>query len=63
MIIGAIIVGIFIFALIGLGSHFNERYGGNFDAGVFIGIIIATVAIAAALAGVVYSRKRNASKE
>ena len=40
MIIGAIIVGIFIFALIGLGSHINEKYGGNFDAGVFIGIII-----------------------
>ena len=40
MIIGAIIVGIFILTLIYLGVHINERYGGNFDAGVFIGILI-----------------------
>ena len=39
MIIGAIILGIFIFALIGLGLHINERYGGNFDAGVFLGTV------------------------
>ena len=41
MIIVAIIVGIIIFALITLGYYINERYGRNFDAGVFIGIIIA----------------------
>lgn len=35
----------------------------NNKKNIFIGIIIATVAIAVALAGVVYSRKRNASKE
>ena len=45
MIIGAIILGIFIFALIGLGLHINERYGGNFDTGVIIGIIIAILMV------------------
>ena len=40
MIIGAIIVGVLILALMILGTHINERYGGNFDAGVFIGAII-----------------------
>lgn len=37
----AIIVVIIIFALITLVYYINERYGRNFDAGVFIGIIIA----------------------
>ena len=39
MIILAIILGVFIFALITLETHINERYGGNFDVGVFIGTI------------------------
>ena len=41
MIIGAIIVGILIFALMILGEHISERCGDSFDAGVSIGIIIA----------------------
>ena len=40
MIIGAIIVVVLILALMILGTHINERYGGNFDAGVFIGAVI-----------------------
>ena len=45
MIIFAIIVGVIIFALITLCSYINERYGGNFDDGVFIGIIIAMLMV------------------
>ena len=37
MIIGAIIVGVLILALMVLGTYINERYRGNFDAGIFIG--------------------------
>ena len=40
MIIGAIIVGILIFALIILCTHISERYNESFDTGVFIGAII-----------------------
>ena len=40
MIILAIILGVLILALMILGTHINERYGGNFDAGVFIGAVI-----------------------
>lgn len=40
MIIFAIIVGVIIFALITLVAYLNERYGGNFNTGVIIGIII-----------------------
>lgn len=40
MIIGAIIVGVFIFALMVLATYIDERYGGNFDAGIFIGVFI-----------------------
>ena len=45
MIIGAIIVGVLIFALITLDTHLSERYGGNFDTGVIIGIIIAILMV------------------
>ena len=41
MIIGAIIVGIFILALITLGIHISKECDDSFDIGVFIGIIIA----------------------
>ena len=40
MIIGAIIVGILIFALIILCTHISERCNESFDTGVFIGAII-----------------------
>ena len=40
MIIGAIIVGILIFALMILWAFFRERGGSSFDAGVFIGVVI-----------------------
>ena len=41
MIIGAIIVGIFILASLILVGILSEKYGDSFDAGVFMGIIIA----------------------
>ena len=40
MIIGAIIVGILIFALIILGEHISDRCDGSFYVGVFMGIVI-----------------------
>ena len=40
MIIGAIIVGILIFALMILWAFFRERGGSSFDAGVVIGVVI-----------------------
>ena len=45
MIIGAIIVGVLIFALIILCSFINERENGSFAAGVFIGAIIIMLMI------------------
>ena len=40
MIVGVIIVGILIFALMILWAFFRERGGSSFDAGVFIGVVI-----------------------
>ena len=40
MIIGAIIVGVLIFALIILCTYISERCDESFDAGVFIGAVI-----------------------
>lgn len=40
MIIGAIIVGILILALIILGGYISERCGENFDFGTFIGAVV-----------------------
>lgn len=37
MIGGAIVIGIFIFALMILGHHISERCGDSFDIGAFIG--------------------------
>ena len=45
MIIGAIIIGIFIFALIGAGSHLSDKYGSGFDVGAIMGIIITTLMV------------------
>ena len=45
MIIFAIIVGLLILALITLVAYLNERYGGNFNTGVIIGIIIAILMV------------------
>ena len=45
MIIGAIIVGIIIFALMILGEHISERCSDSFDAGVFIGIVITILIV------------------
>lgn len=45
MIIGAIIVGILILALMILCTYINERYGGNFDAGIFIGVVITILMV------------------
>ena len=45
MIIGAIIVGVFIFALMVLATYIDERYGGNFDAGIFIGVFITILVV------------------
>ncbi len=40
MIIGAIIVGVLILALMILGKYISERCDESFDAGVFIGMIL-----------------------
>lgn len=40
MIIGAIIVGILILALIILGEHISDRCDGSFYVGIFMGIVI-----------------------
>ena len=40
MIIGAIIVGVLILALMILGKYISERCDESFDAGVFIGVVI-----------------------
>ena len=45
MIIFTIIVGVLILALITLVAYLNERYGGNFNNGVIIGIIIAILMV------------------
>ena len=45
MIIGAIIVGVLIFALIILCTYISERCGESFDTGVFIGAIIIILMI------------------
>lgn len=41
MIIGAIIVGVLILALLILREDLSEKYDDSFDAGVFIGVIIS----------------------
>lgn len=45
MIIGVIIVGVFIFALIVLVTYIDDKYGGNFDAGIFIGVFITILVV------------------
>ena len=45
MIIGAIIVGVLILALMILGKYISERCDESFDAGVFIGAIIIMLMI------------------
>ena len=40
MIIGAIIVGILILALIILGEHISDRCDGSFYVGILMGIVI-----------------------
>lgn len=40
VIIGAIIIGVFIFALIGVGSHLSDKWGSGFSVGIFIGVVI-----------------------
>lgn len=54
MIIGAIIVGVLILALIILCTYISERYNESFDAGVFIGaIIIMLMIIEICLVGII----------
>lgn len=40
MIIGAIIVGVLILALMIVGEYIRERLGGSFEDGAFVGVII-----------------------
>lgn len=40
LIIGAITIGVFIFALIGVGSHLSDKWGSSFSVGIFIGVVI-----------------------
>lgn len=67
MIIGAIIVGIFILALIILGLYISKRCDDNFDvdvfgAGVFIGMIIAVLIVfeTALVAVIIYGPRPSA---
>ena len=43
MIIGAIIIGVFIFVLFIWATHDSNRYGDRFDAGVFKGAMITSL--------------------
>lgn len=43
--IGVVIVEVFIVALMFLATYINERYGGNFDAGIFIGVFITILVV------------------
>ena len=45
MIIGAIIIGILIFALMVLWAFFRERGGSSFDTGVIVGVVIAILVV------------------
>lgn len=45
MIIGAIIIGIFILALITLGLYISKRCDDNFDIVVFIGMMLAALIV------------------
>lgn len=40
MIIGAIIVVVLILALMIVGEYIRERFGGSFEDGAFVGVII-----------------------
>ena len=62
MIIGAIIVGIFILALMILWAFFRERGGSSFDAGVVIGVVIMTLVIieTALVADIIYGPRPSA---
>lgn len=45
MIIGAIIVGMLILALMILGEHISERCGGDFEFGAIIGAVITILVV------------------
>ena len=62
MIIGAIIIGIFILALITLGLYINKRCDDNFDIVVFIGMMLAALIIVetALVAGIIYGPRPSA---
>lgn len=45
LIIGAITIGVFIFALIGVGSHLSDRWGSGFGVGIFIGVVITILMV------------------
>ena len=40
VIIGAITIGVFILALIGVGSYLSDKWGNGFNVGIFIGVVI-----------------------
>ena len=62
MIIGAIIVGIFIFALITLGLHISKKCDDNFDVGVFMGMILGLLIFVetALVADIIYGPRPSA---
>ena len=62
MIIGAIIIGIFILALITLGLYISKRCDDNFDVGVFIGMMLAALIVVetALVAGIIYGPRPSA---
>lgn len=62
MIIGAIIVGISILALITLGLYIGKRCDDNFDVGIFLGMILAVLIIVetSLVAGIIYGPRPSA---
>lgn len=62
MIIGAIIIGISILALITLGLYIGKRCDDNFDGGVFLGMMLAALIIVetALVADIIYGPRPSA---
>lgn len=62
MIIGAIIIGISILALITLGLYIGKKCDDNFDCGVFLGMMLAALIIVetALVADIIYGPRPSA---
>lgn len=61
-IVGAVILGIIILALMVLWAFFRERDGSSFDTGVFIGMILGLLVLieTALVADIIYGPRPSA---